>query len=121
MFLEAKLILIDLLNAPSEDQPLNDTVHNFLKWIDHNRQKTQNVLYRSRVVLQAAGQVSDHRQTPIHLTDRMVLYGPNLGMPHTKAIDDGLFELQRKSKEGIGRVFYCTLIGNKIVMLLTFI
>jgi phage-related protein len=43
------------------------------------------------------------------------------GMPHTKAIDDGLFELQRKSKEGIGRVFYCTLIGNKIVMLLTFI
>ncbi len=57
----------------------------------------------------------------IHLTDRMVVYGPNLGMPHTKAIDDGLFELRLKSKEGIGRVFYCTLIGNKIVMLHTFI
>lgn len=57
----------------------------------------------------------------IHLTDRMVVYGLNLGMPHTKAIDDGLFELRLKSKEGIGRVFYCTLIGNKIVMLHTFI
>jgi len=57
----------------------------------------------------------------IHLTDRMVVYGPNLGMPHTKVIDDGLFELRLKSKEGIGRVFYCTLIGNKIVILHTFI
>ena len=43
------------------------------------------------------------------------------GMPHTKAIDDGLFELRLQSKEGIGRVFYCTLIGNEIVILHTFI
>ena len=57
----------------------------------------------------------------IHLTDRMLLYGPSLGMPHTKAIDNGLFELRLKSKEGIGRVFYGTLVGNKIVMLHTFI
>lgn len=57
----------------------------------------------------------------IHLTDRMLVYGPNLGMPHTKAIDNGLLELRLKSKEGIGRVFYCTLVGKKIVMLHTFI
>lgn len=42
-------------------------------------------------------------------------------MPHTKAIDNGLFELRLKSKEGIGKVFYCTLNGNTIVMLHTFI
>ena len=53
----------------------------------------------------------------IHLTDRMCIYGANLGMPHTKAMKDGLFELRLKSKEGIGRVFYCTLVNKRIVML----
>lgn len=57
----------------------------------------------------------------IHLTDRMLLHGPNLGMPHTKAIRNGLFELRLKSKEGIGRVFYCMVIENRIVMLHSFI
>ena len=57
----------------------------------------------------------------IHLTDRMKAYGANLGMPHTKAMKDGLFELRMKSKEGIGRVLYCTLVNKKIIMLHSFI
>ena len=57
----------------------------------------------------------------LHLTDRMCVYGANLGMPHTKAMKDGLFELRLKSKEGIGRVFYCTLVNKRIVMLHSFI
>ena len=57
----------------------------------------------------------------IHLTDRMVEYGPDLGMPHTKAMGSGLFELRLKSGEGIGRVFYCTLVGRRIVMLHQFV
>ena len=44
----------------------------------------------------------------LRLTDLMLEFGPNLGMPHTKAIKDGLFELRIKSKEGIARVFYYT-------------
>jgi phage-related protein len=32
----------------------------------------------------------------IHLTDRMLIYGANLGMPHTKAMKNGLFELRMK-------------------------
>jgi phage-related protein len=52
----------------------------------------------------------------LHLTDRMLEYGPDLGMPHTRAMGSGLFELRLKSQEGIGRVFYCTLVGRKIVM-----
>ena len=39
----------------------------------------------------------------LHLTDLMLEFGPNLGMPHTRAIGDGLFELRLKSKEGIAR------------------
>jgi len=57
----------------------------------------------------------------LHLTERMKVYGGNLGMPHTKSMKDGLFELRMKSKEGIGRVFYCTLVNNQIVMLHSFI
>ncbi|MDD2599400.1 MAG: type II toxin-antitoxin system RelE/ParE family toxin [Kiritimatiellae bacterium] len=57
----------------------------------------------------------------LRLTDLMIEFGPNLGMPHTKAIDDGLFELRLKSKEGISRVFYCTLKERQICMLHTFI
>ena len=55
------------------------------------------------------------------LTDRMETYGANLGLPHTKAFGSGLFELRLKSAEGIARVFYCTLVGQRIVMLHSFV
>lgn len=55
------------------------------------------------------------------LTDRMELYGPNLGEPHSKAFGDGLFELRLKAAEGIARVFYCTLVNRRIVVLHSFV
>jgi len=55
------------------------------------------------------------------LTDMMLTHGSNLGLPHTKPLSDGLFELRLKSKEGIGRVFYCTKVGKNIVMLHSFV
>ena len=55
------------------------------------------------------------------LTRRMVALGPNLGEPHTKAFGGGLFELRLKGVEGIARVFFCTLIGKRIVMLHSFV
>jgi phage-related protein len=55
------------------------------------------------------------------LTRRMVAVGPNLGEPHTKAMNQGLFELRLKGTEGIARVFYCTQIGRRIVMLHSFV
>lgn len=57
----------------------------------------------------------------LRYADRMELYGPDLGMPHTRAMGDGLFELRLKAVEGIARVFYCTMIGKRIVMLHQFI
>ncbi len=57
----------------------------------------------------------------LKLTDLMLEFGANLGLPHTKSIDAGLFELRIKSKEGIARVFFCTKVGKKIVMLHSFI
>ena len=42
----------------------------------------------------------------VHCTDRMLEFGPDLEMPHTRAMTLGLFELRLKSREGIGRVFF---------------
>ena len=57
----------------------------------------------------------------VRLTERMLAVGPNLGMPHSRAMGQGLLELRMKSKEGIGRVFYCTLPGRRIMMLHAFV
>jgi phage-related protein len=47
----------------------------------------------------------------------MEIYGPDLGMPHTRALGEGLLELRLKAAEGIARVFFCTVTGRKIVIL----
>ncbi len=57
----------------------------------------------------------------LRLTDLMCEFGSNLGMPHTKSLDGGLFELRVKGKEGVARIFFCTKIGRKIIMLHSFI
>jgi len=57
----------------------------------------------------------------IVLTRRMIALGPHLGEPHTQAFGDGLFELRLKAAEGLARVFFCTLVGRRIVMLHSFI
>ena len=57
----------------------------------------------------------------LRYTDRMEIYGPDLGMPHSRAMGKGLFELRLKAADGITRVFYCTIFGKKIVMLHSYI
>ena len=57
----------------------------------------------------------------LRLTDLMIEFGPNLGRPHTKSIEKGLFELRIKGQEGIARVFFCTKNGGRIVMLHSYI
>jgi phage-related protein len=46
----------------------------------------------------------------------MMEFGPDLGMPHTRSMSSGLFELRLKSREGMGSVFFCTVVDRKIVM-----
>lgn len=53
--------------------------------------------------------------------ERMEVFGPNLGMPHTRAMGGGLFELRIKAAEGIARVFYCTVVDRRIVFLHQFV
>lgn len=55
------------------------------------------------------------------LTGLLAEFGMDLRLPHSRAMGDGLFELRPKGKEGIVRVFYCTLVGRRIVVLHGFI
>lgn len=55
------------------------------------------------------------------LTRRMTAIGANLGPPHTASFGEGLFELRLKGAEGIARIFFCTLIGRRIMMLHSFV
>ena len=57
----------------------------------------------------------------LRYVDLMTMHGPHLGMPHSRAMGDGVFELRLKAQEGIGRVLYCTLTGQRIVMLHQFV
>lgn len=64
-----------------------------------------------------AGILADY----LRLLELMQEFGADLRMPHSRAMGDGLFELRPKGREGIGRVFYCTHVGRRIVVLHSFV
>lgn len=53
----------------------------------------------------------------LRLADLLCEFGPNLGMPHTRALGDGLAELRIKGAEGIARGLFCCVARQRIVML----
>jgi len=55
------------------------------------------------------------------IAEQMAASGPNLGRPYTRPFGDGLFEIRARGEEGIGRAFFCTLVGRRIVILHGFI
>lgn len=57
----------------------------------------------------------------LHISEMIEEFGPSLGLPYTKAIGEGLFEIRAKGKEGIGRSFFCTVKGKEIIILHSFI
>lgn len=48
-------------------------------------------------------------------------HGPNLKLPYSRAFGDGLFELRPRGHSGIGRAFYCFLVGERVIVLHAFI
>ena len=55
------------------------------------------------------------------IVELLMEFGPNLRMPHSRAMGGGLFELRPRGREGIGRVFYCFVIGRRVVILHAFV
>lgn len=80
-----------------------------MKWrIVYYNEKLENDIFRLPDTLQAKF---------IRITEIMMESGPNIGMPHTRSMGNGLFELRLKGKEGIARVFYCILVDQYIYLL----
>jgi len=73
--------------------------------------------YNARVAKQVEAWPAGIRAGFLRIAELMQTYGPDIGMPHTKAMGAGLFEVRAKGREGIGRAFYCTLVGERIVIL----
>jgi len=55
------------------------------------------------------------------LIELVAEFGPSLRMPHSRAMGGGLFELRPRGHEGIGRTFYCFVIGQRVIVLHAFI
>lgn len=61
------------------------------------------------------------RASYARLTELLEEFGFELRMPHSRAMGQGLFELRPRGREGIARVFYCTRVGRRIVILHSFV
>ena len=48
-------------------------------------------------------------------------FGTDLGMPHARHLEDGIWELRTKQSTNISRILYFTFVGNKIILLNGFI
>ena len=55
------------------------------------------------------------------LVELLLEHGPNLRMPHSRSLGDGLFELRPRGREGIGRTLYCFLVGKRVSVVHAFI
>jgi phage-related protein len=55
------------------------------------------------------------------LVELLIEFGPGLMMPHSRPLGDGLFELRPRGREGIGRALYCYMVGQRVVVLHSFV
>lgn len=61
------------------------------------------------------------RASYLGIIERIAEHGSHLGLPYTRALGNGLFEVRAHGPEGAGRAFFCTLFGQRIVILHTLI
>ena len=57
----------------------------------------------------------------LHIAEIVEQFGPAIGKPYTAPMDAGLFEIRARGKEGIGRSLFCTVKGQEIVILTSFV
>lgn len=83
--------------------------------------KWQITFYSQKVFKEINGFEKDFVAKFFATIKRMADDGPDLGMPHTKAMGKGLFEIRVQGKDGIMRAFYCVAHLKEIVILHAFI
>lgn len=83
--------------------------------------KWEFIYYSSRVERDLLDLPAELLAEFMAMRDLMTEKGPNLGMPYTKAMGDGLFEMRLSAKNNIARVFYCAIVKHQILVLSSFI
>ena len=67
---------------------------------------------------------ADIKAKVLRIVDMLVMFSPHhVREPYVKHVEGQkkLFEIRAKGKDGIARVFYCTISGQRIVLLHGFI
>ena len=80
-----------------------------------------NIKFLNQTVVDEFDAINCDLQTRLlKLFERVKIYGANLGEPHTKNLEDGLFELRAKASSGIARSVFCYSNSKTIIILLTY-
>jgi phage-related protein len=77
--------------------------------------------FHARVLAEIESRPIDVLADYARIVELLVEHGPNLKLPYSRAFGDGLFELRPRGRSGIGRAFYCFLVGKRVVILHAFI
>ena len=79
------------------------------------------VYFHERVLAEIESWPVDVLADYARLVELLAEHGPSLRLPPSRAFGDGLFELRPRGRSGIGRAFYCFLVGKRIVVLHAFV
>jgi phage-related protein len=77
--------------------------------------------FHSRVLADIEAWPVDVLADYARLVELLAEHGPNLRLPHSRALGDGLFELRPRGRSGSGRAFYCFRVGKRIVIVHAFV
>jgi len=79
------------------------------------------VYFHERVLAEIESWPVDVLADYARLVELLAEHGPSLRLPHSRAFGDGLFELRPRGRTGIGRAFYCFLVGKRVAVLHAFV
>jgi len=77
--------------------------------------------YHPKVLATIEGWPVDVLADYARLVELLMEHGPGLRLPHSRALGNGLFELRPRGRSGIGRAFYCFLVGKRVVIVHAFV
>ena len=98
-----------------------EKVESVLKYANINNMKYTFLYYSDRVHKEILSLPQALLAEFLAMKVIMETEGPALGMPYTKAMGDGLFEMRLSERDGIARVFYCTVKKTHIMVLHSFV
>jgi phage-related protein len=77
--------------------------------------------FHSRVKTEIEGWPAGILADYTRMVELLMEFGPDLRMPHSRAMGGGLFELRPRGREGIGRALYCYVMGKRVIVLHAFV